>query len=508
MNKAARLGLQSLFLLFTYSLIWVGLWIIGFYLSQNSFQATLFLPQALRLTLMILLWRRYWPTVLLAEGLLTYWLAQEQLLTQPILLLSPILSLLVAMVIQNIWWRYTLYWQRLILLLAGVAANSILNSLLFGLLSQYSISQLFLTTFTGGILLSPFVYLIYEYLHEQHYHMLLDYGTTDKQLRTSLIIWCFLFCLVGLSAQIFFAPEIEQLIVLLVFIPNIFMAYRYGWQGGVLSALLGSLIITFARQFQGAFDDLQELQLFLSSQALIGIGLGIAISRQKQLSSNLQRYRQRLEEELHARRDLMRQLVHTEEDVKKDIARELHDEIGQNITAIQIQSMLVKKTAANDLSYNAASQINELALQIHQATRHLLRQLRPPVLDEMSLESALTHLIGEFAFKENNIQCDFHYGLTETPANETVLFTLYRLVQELLNNISKHAKATKIHISLNQQGDSIQLIVDDNGVGIPFSKRTSGFGLRGIEERVRALGGDWTLTTQSGTKIIVNLPTF
>ncbi|SQI39018.1 sensory histidine kinase UhpB [Providencia alcalifaciens] len=206
MNKAARLGLQSLFLLFTYSLIWVGLWIIGFYLSQNSFQATLFLPQALRLTLMILLWRRYWPTVLLAEGLLTYWLAEEQLVTQPILLLSPLLSLLVAIVIQNIWWRYTLYWQRLILLLAGVAANSVLSALLFGLLSQYSISQLFLTTFTGGILLSPFVYLIYEYLHEQHYHMLLDYGTTDKQLRTSLIIWCFLFCLVGLSAQIFFRP--------------------------------------------------------------------------------------------------------------------------------------------------------------------------------------------------------------------------------------------------------------------------------------------------------------
>jgi len=50
--------------------------------------------------------------------------------------------------------------------------------------------------------------------------------------------------------------------------------------------------------------------------------------------------------------------------------------------------------------------------------------------------------------------------------------------------------------------------VDDNGVGIPFSKRTSGFGLRGIEERVRALGGDWALTTQNGTQIIVNLPTF
>ncbi|HEM8180670.1 TPA: MASE1 domain-containing protein [Providencia rettgeri] len=508
MNKSLRLTLQSIFLFFTYSLLWIGLWIIGFYLSQNSFQATLFLPQGLRLALMIILWRRYWPTLLLSEGILNFWLSSEQLLFQPILLLSPLLSLGVAFVIQNIWWRYTLYWQRLLLLLAGVAANSVLHALLFSGLSSYSISQLFLTTFTGGILLSPFVYLIYEYLHEQHYQMLLDYGTPDKQLRTSLIVWCFLFCVVGLSAQVFFAPEIERLIVLLVFIPNVFMAYRYGWQGGVLSALLGSLIITFARQFHGAFADLEELEMFLSTQALIGIGLGIAISRQKQLANNLQRYRQRLEEELKTRRDLMLQLVHTEEDIKKAIARELHDEIGQNITAIQIQSMLVKKTATDDISHQAASQINELAQQIHQSTRQLLRQLRPPVLDEMSLENALTHLIAEFSFPQNNIQCHFHYGLQTTPINETVLFTLYRLVQELLNNISKHAKATQIHISLKQIGDSIQLVVNDNGVGIPFSKRTSGFGLRGIEERVRALGGDWTLTTQNGTQISVNLPTF
>ncbi len=214
MNKSTRLLLQSLFLLLTYSLIWIGLWIIGFYLSQNSFQATLFLPQGLRLALMIILWRRYWPTLLLCEGILNFWLAQEQLSSQPLLLLSPIVSLCVAFFIQNIWWRYTLYWQRLSLLLAGVAANSVLHALLFAWLSNYSISQLFLTAFTGGILLSPFVYLIYEYLHEQHYQMLLDYGTPDKQLRTSLIVWCFLFCVVGLSVQVFFAPEIERLIVL------------------------------------------------------------------------------------------------------------------------------------------------------------------------------------------------------------------------------------------------------------------------------------------------------
>ena len=87
MRRGARLLLQSVFLLFTYSLTWIGLWIIGFYLSQNSVLSAFFLPEGLRLALMILLWRRFWPTLLLAELLLNIWLAQEQLLSQPVILL-------------------------------------------------------------------------------------------------------------------------------------------------------------------------------------------------------------------------------------------------------------------------------------------------------------------------------------------------------------------------------------------------------------------------------------
>ncbi|MDM3642743.1 MASE1 domain-containing protein, partial [Proteus mirabilis] len=77
-------------------------------------------------------------------------------------------------------------------------------------------------------------------------------------------MWVFLFCLIGLSAKFFLTPEIERLLVILVFIHNVFMAYRYGWQGGVLYALLGSLMITFARQVNGAFADLDELEMFLT----------------------------------------------------------------------------------------------------------------------------------------------------------------------------------------------------------------------------------------------------
>ncbi len=329
-------------------------------------------------------------------------------------------------------------------------------------------------------------------------------------------MWCFLFSLLGISGQFFLSPKIEGLLSILVFIPNVFIAYHYGWQGGVLSALLGSLIVTFARQFSGSFSELQELEIFLTTQALLGIGLGIAISRQQQLAGslmhqqrlteNLNRYRTQLEKELAARRILMQKIVQIEEDTRKNIARELHDEIGQNITAIQIQSTLVKRTANSPLTIKAADQIKSLAQQIHQSTRQLLRELRPPILDEMSFEQAIRHLVNEFAFEEQNIICQFNYQLLQEPQNCTITLTLYRVIQELLNNIIKHADASIIIITLKQKGNFIKLRISDNGIGIRENKKNSGLGLKGIEERIRILGGNWLLKTQRGTHVVVNLP--
>ncbi len=299
----------------------------------------------------------------------------------------------------------------------------------------------------------------------------------------------------------------ERLLLIVVFLPNVVMAWKFGWQGGVLSGLLGSMMITIARQIGVGFSNLVELEIFLATQALLGIGLGIAISRQQHLALNLHHYRQRLEAELAARRALAEKLIHTEEDTRKNLARELHDEIGQNITAIQIQSQLVKRARDPAQIQSAASQINELARRIHLSTRQLLRQLRPPALDELTFREALLHLINEFAFSERGIHCQFAYQLNSTPENETVRFTLYRLLQELLNNVCKHAEASEVTIILRQQGEVLHLEVSDNGVGIASGKM-AGFGIQGMRERVSALGGDLTLEKQHGTRVIVNLPTF
>ncbi len=284
------------------------------------------------------------------------------------------------------------------------------------------------------------------------------------------------------------------------------MAWKFGWQGGVLAGLLGSMMITIARQVGIGFGDLLELEIFLATQALLGIGLGIAISRQQHLAQNLDRYRQRLEVELQARRALAEKLIHSEEDTRKSLARELHDEIGQNITAIQIQSQLVKRSAGSSQALDAASQINDLARRIHTSTRQLLRQLRPPVLDELSFREALHHLVNEFAFAERGIICRFDYRLSAPPENETLIFTLYRLLQELLNNVCKHAQAGRVSIILEQRDGQIWLTVADNGIGLPAGQ-SSGFGIQGMRERVHALGGDLVLESAQGTRVTVNLPT-
>ncbi len=209
----------------------------------------------------------------------------------------------------------------------------------------------------------------------------------------------------------------------------------------------------------------------MSSQALVGLGLGIAISRQHQLALLVQKVNLRLARELEEKQNLARQLVSVEEQIRKSVARELHDEIGQNITAIQIQSMLAQRLAEDEQARNAASSIQSLAMRIHHSTRQLLKQLRPHILDELGLEHAIRQLIQEMRFSEQGIQVNLNMGMDPQKLDDTTSVTLFRIVQELLNNVSKHAKARTVNISLFPGSDMV-LEVKDDGVAC---RRTGAF---------------------------------
>ncbi|MCW8328871.1 signal transduction histidine-protein kinase/phosphatase UhpB [Photobacterium sp. SDRW27] len=502
-----------------FSISWFCLWSISSYLSPDLLLAGLFLPTGLKLAVLVLTPRRFWKLFLVSElaicGWLLWLLNGEQ--HNMLLLLCPFVSYFLAIPFAGIWQRLAAYWQRLLAVIglvlvhgAAVGAMILLLSKPLELPASYAFSGT-ITAITGGILLSPFFYLLYDYLNQKIWEPLSPTLIHQEiTIRPSALLWTIAFFSIGLAAELTFIEQMEPLVLLIMLLPNIFMAYRYGWQGGVLAAVMNSILLTTARQISGSFSSDQELKIFITTQALVGLGLGIAISRQYLLAQRLQQVNQELAHELNNKQNLARQLVMVEEDIRKSVARELHDEIGQNITAIQIQAMLADRTTQEDNTKNIAETIHSLSMRIHGATRQLLTQLRPQILDELGLENALRQLAQEMKFAERQIDFQLNIGIANHKLDDITAVTLYRIVQELLNNVSKHSQATEVQLSL-MPGTMFSLELRDNGCGLPDGWRTKGQGLKGIEERVSALGGNLSIQSDirngKGTRFIVNLPT-
>lgn len=140
--------------------------------------------------------------------------------------------------------------------------------------------------------------------------------------------------------------------------------------------------------------------------------------------------------------------------------------------------------------------------------RRLAADLRPPVLDHMGLASAIDILARNLE-DSADLVIDVEATLPAEPANWMVSTTLYRIIQEALTNVSRHARATEVHIRLRLAGDSYILEVEDNGVGFEADKReNSTLGLLGMRERARLVGGDFRLKSVvgQGTLIRVAIP--
>jgi two-component system sensor histidine kinase UhpB len=519
MSRASNMPGKNIFagafLFLVYSLTWFCLWSISGYLVSDIHYAALLFPVGLRIAALLLLPGRFLWVLLLSETLIWFGiiLSTEFIPFDLLLLLLPFSTAVLLRPLRLRWQKLAVYWQQLLVMVGFALAHAVLIAVLFMLLSKplvldnIMLYSSVVASLTGGILLAPFFYLLHDYLMHKIWVPLspaLVHKTVT--IRPSAYLWVLTFFVIGLISETVFQEQLTTLLLVIVLLPNIFMAYKYGWQGGVLAAVMNSVLLTAAREMTGSFGSFEEMQIFITTQALIGLGLGIAISRQHLLSEELHRLNRNLAKELSNKQQLARQLVHVEEDIRKSMARELHDEIGQNITAIQIQATLANRTAQEEQTRGIADAINELALKIHASTRTLLTQLRPQVLDELGLENALMHLADEMKFRERNIDCVINIGFSSQQLDEVTTVTLYRVVQELLNNAAKYSRARQVHVTLFP-GSSLRLEYQDNGVGIADDWRSRGTGLRGIEERVTALGGTLQVENRNGTRVTVSLPT-
>ena len=225
--------------------------------------------------------------------------------------------------------------------------------------------------------------------------------------------------------------------------------------------------------------------------------------------------RRRYEEALRESEFSARLLKLQDED-RRRIARELHDGLGQLLAAIGMNVAVVMKEM-NKLSADAARRVEENKALIQQASadiRTVSYLLHPPLLDEMGLSSALRWYIDGFAERSKmSVVLEIPPDLGRLPQDSELV--LFRIAQECLTNIHRHAKGSSAFIRLSDTGGKLAMEIRDDGQGIDeelqrkiASGKASGVGLRGMRERVVAIGGTFAIeSSENGTSVVVTLPT-
>ena len=208
-------------------------------------------------------------------------------------------------------------------------------------------------------------------------------------------------------------------------------------------------------------------------------------------------------------RELSAALQTIREEERTHIARELHDDLGQLLAALRVNLALLRQRppSARNEDAKLMADMDALLLQAITSLRRIASNLRPRALDEGGLYFALESLRQEFV-KRHGVAITLEANEENLVLDDTYSTAIYRIVQEALTNIARHAGASKVMLQLRRDGESLQLIIHDNGRGIAEQDmdKASSFGLVGMRERVWALQGEISIVSDGGTLIAISLP--
>jgi PAS domain S-box-containing protein len=219
--------------------------------------------------------------------------------------------------------------------------------------------------------------------------------------------------------------------------------------------------------------------------------------------------RRRIEQQ---RAQLFTRLVLAQEEERRRIARDLHDQLGQQMTALRLTLETLKGLAAGRPELNAHVEVlEELARQLDRDIAFRVWELTPAVLERTGLPAALAEHARTWS-KRHGIDVEVHLGrVPDRRLGANLDTTLYRFAQEALNNVAKHARATRVDVVLEQSPQHVTLIVEDDGVGFDVPRAGEaggGFGLVGMRERAALAGGELQIESEpsKGTTLILRLP--
>ena len=258
-----------------------------------------------------------------------------------------------------------------------------------------------------------------------------------------------------------------------------------------------------------------DFNLFLTrmmfAAAILGLMVAFAsVFRVRMLegrSAEQHRITEQAEQEM---RRLSHQLVHAQEDERRSISRELHDEVGQMLTGLRMEfRSLAKLHGAPRAEFDTRLEQGRVLLdQTLQAVRDIAMGLRPSMLDDLGLDAALRWQVREFG-RRHDIPVTLNVDADLSNLPEQHRTNLYRIVQEALTNCARHAQAKSVTITIAYKSGDLRLVVADDGVGLARPDNPGGgLGLIGIQERARDLGGSVRLDSAPGrgTSLAVSVP--
>ena len=213
----------------------------------------------------------------------------------------------------------------------------------------------------------------------------------------------------------------------------------------------------------------------------------------------------------HARTELLAHLVFVQEDERRRIARDMHDQFGEQLTALSLRIALLRDACGErpDLGAHVAA-LTDIADRLDRDVDQLVWELRPTALDDLGLRAALANYIQEWA-ERSNVAAELHTsGLMDQRLASEVETALYRIAQEALNNVAKHSRARRVEVILERRPDCVLLIVEDDGIGFSEaddSNTRRGYGLVGMQERAALVGASLEVesTPGKGTTVLVRM---
>ncbi len=223
------------------------------------------------------------------------------------------------------------------------------------------------------------------------------------------------------------------------------------------------------------------------------------------------------ENQLRETRMLTQHMAEVQESERRHLARELHDELGQCLTAIKTDAVLIRnRTEETDKKlFTSAQAIIDIASHIYDVVHNMITRLRPSPLDDLGLVPTLEESISSWRQRQSDIEFSLSVNGNLDNLSESLNMTVFRVVQEAITNAVRHAQANRIYVTVANQSDitganELMIVIQDDGKGMEIQDFHSDvdFGLLGMRERAQSLGGEFTLTSSlgEGVTIKVTLP--